>query len=159
MKTDKKYSNNLKNGILTSEMLYNCIYSVNKRAKNNRDGKNYYRYSQYYHSYLEKMNEYYNMKDYLLKKFLKPKLIHKQKIENYYGKSFLYFLFYEMPQGTFHSPINENEIKKYKNLEIEKISDDFYTFGENFEGLASVQFVKKVIKLAKEDKLKYIEEN
>lgn len=42
MKTDKKYSNNLKNGILTSEMLYNCIYSVNKRAKNNRDGKNYY---------------------------------------------------------------------------------------------------------------------
>lgn len=39
MKTDKKYSNNLKNGILTSEMLYNCIYSVNKRAKNNRDGK------------------------------------------------------------------------------------------------------------------------
>ena len=105
------------------------------------------------------MNEYYNMKDYLLKKFLKPKLIHKQKIENFYGKSFLYFLFYEMPQGTFHSPIDENEIKKYKNLEIEKISDDFYTYGENFEGLASVQFVKKVIKLAKEDKLKYIEEN
>ena len=82
MKTIKEYFDNLKKGILTSEMLYNCIYSVNKRAKNNRDGKNYYKYSRYYHSYLEKMNEYYNMKDYLLKKFLKPKLIHKQKIAN-----------------------------------------------------------------------------
>ena len=149
MKTSKEYSNNLKNGILTSEMLYDCIYSANKRAKNNRDGKNYYKYSRYYDSYLEKMNEYYNMKDYLLKKFLKPKLIHKQKIEN--------FLLYEMPQGTFHSPIDETEIKDYKDLEIERIDDDFYTYGEDFEELISVQFVKKVIKLVKENKLKYIE--
>jgi len=44
-------------------------------------------------------------------------------------------------------------------LEIEKISDDFYTYGEDFEELISVQFVKKVIKLAKENKLKYIEKN
>lgn len=102
MKTSKEFSNNLKNGILTSEMLYNCIYSVNKRAKNNRDGKNCYRYSQYYYNYLEKMNKYYDMKDYLLKKFLKPKLIHKQKIENYYGKSFLYFLLYEMQQNKIY---------------------------------------------------------
>ena len=53
-----------------------------------------------------------------LSEFLKPKLIHKQKIENYYGKSFLYFLLYEMPQGTFHSPIDETEIKDYKHLKI-----------------------------------------
>ena len=117
MKTSKEYFNNLKNGILTSEMLYDCIYSANKRAKNNRDGK------------------------------------------NYYGKSFLYFLLYEMPQGTFHSPIDETEIRDYKHLEIERIDDDFYTYGENFEELISVQFVKKVIKLAKENKLKYIEKN
>lgn len=59
----------------------------------------------------------------------------------------------------FIPPIDETEIRDYKHLEIERIDDDFYTYGENFEELISVQFVKKVIKLAKENKLKYIEKN
>ena len=37
MKTPKEYTQNLKNGIITAEMLSDCIFSCNKRAKNWRD--------------------------------------------------------------------------------------------------------------------------
>lgn len=33
MKTPKEYNDNIKNGIITSKMLTDCLYSVNKRAK------------------------------------------------------------------------------------------------------------------------------
>lgn len=81
MKTSAEYTKNLKNKIITSDMLYDSIFSLNKRAKNNRDMKNQYSWSRYYWSYANKMNEYYRQKDFLIKKFLKPKLIHKQKTE------------------------------------------------------------------------------
>lgn len=37
MKTPKKYTKNLESGIITKSMLSDCLYSVNKRAKNARD--------------------------------------------------------------------------------------------------------------------------
>ena len=52
-------------------MLYDSIFSLNKRAKNCRDKKNQYSWTKYYYGYFEKMNEYYNQKDFLIKKFLK----------------------------------------------------------------------------------------
>ena len=42
MKTSTEYTKNLKNKIITSDMLYDSIFSLNKRAKNNRDMKNQY---------------------------------------------------------------------------------------------------------------------
>lgn len=105
------------------------------------------------------MNEYYNQKDFLIKKFLKPKLIHKQKIESYYGEvKYLYFLYYEMSKGSFHSPITKEIIKKdYPDLKIERIDDDFYTQGKEIEELLSVQFVNKLIELVKTNDFEYKE--
>ena len=37
MKTPKEYQDNLKKKIITEEMLADCLYSVNKRAKNYRN--------------------------------------------------------------------------------------------------------------------------
>ena len=37
MKTPKEYRDNLLNHIITKQMLVDCLYSVNKRAKNYRD--------------------------------------------------------------------------------------------------------------------------
>lgn len=37
MRTPYEYTKNLKNGIITRDMLLDCLYSVNKRAKNFRD--------------------------------------------------------------------------------------------------------------------------
>jgi len=159
MKINKEYSKNLKNKIITSDMLYDSIFSLNKRAKNCRDKKNQYSWTKYYYGYFEKMNEYYNQKDFLIKKFLKPKLIHKQKIESYYSEiKYLYFLYYEMSKGSFHSPITKEIIKRdYPDLKIERIDDDFYTQGKEIEELLSVQFVNKLIELVKTNDFEYKE--
>lgn len=149
MKTSKEYQINLRNKIITENMLYDRLFSLNKRAKNCRDKKNEYWRSEYKWDYIERMDEYYRQKDFLLKSILKPTLIHKQTTYNYYGdRNILYFLFYEMPQGTFHLPIDEQYAKNGDHgLKIEKIQDDFYTHGKEIDGLLSVQFVKKVIDL------------
>lgn len=90
---------------------------------------------------------------------LKPSLIHKQISENWYGiKNTLYFLFFEMAQGTFHLPIDEQYVKNGNHgLKVERIQDDFYTQGKSIETLVSVQFVKKLIELVKTNEYKYIE--
>lgn len=46
MRTPKEYTDNLKKKIITENMLLDCLYSVNKRAKNYRDKEREYR--QYY---------------------------------------------------------------------------------------------------------------
>lgn len=88
MKTPKLYSDLLKKKQLTTEMIAECIYSVNKRAKNYRDKVKEYRKSTY-HPHLQdnidnaiaKKVEYYGMKEELLKPFA-PTVIHKQFVKN-----------------------------------------------------------------------------
>lgn len=84
MKTPKEYQDNLKNKIITEEMFSDCLYSVNKRAKNHRDkAKEYKRKYRFSHiaaeSQYDKMNEFYQLKDRFLK-YLEPTCIHKQWI-------------------------------------------------------------------------------
>ena len=187
MKTPKEYQNNLKNGIITEEMFTDCLYSVNKRAKNYRDKAQEYkwRYNRRYHvavdSQYDKMNEFYSLKDRLLK-YLKPKCIHKQFVgyetkrvysyqteyynqegknifweNSYYNrdegevyfydyetdvKKHLYFLYYELTNRSFHTPIKN---PKESDLEIIEINSDFTTYGEDPKYLLSPQFVRKVI--------------
>lgn len=44
MRTPKEYSENMKNSIITMEMLGDCLFSVNKRAKNCRDQERKFRF-------------------------------------------------------------------------------------------------------------------
>ncbi len=99
MKTPKSYNDNLKQKIITKDMLVDCLFSVNKRAKNCRDKeqeyRDFYRYTPYmrdkYHSvasYREKKNGYYEQKEKLLT-LVQPTCIHqedssrKRRIRNY----------------------------------------------------------------------------
>lgn len=70
MQTPKEWSENLKNSIITEEMLGAAAYSVNKRAKNCRDQKREYRhrYDKYHTAerYEAKEQEYYRQKEQLL---------------------------------------------------------------------------------------------
>lgn len=89
MKTPRIYSENLKQGIITEDMLADCLYSVNKRAKNYRDkawqyrqmSRAYRHYDKY--NYVEKAiskkEEYYKQKDKLLS-LLTPVCIHKELV-------------------------------------------------------------------------------
>ena len=69
-------------------MLNDVLYSFNKRAKNCRDQKNRYRNNYYtftyfdnYSNYEEKEQLFYKKKQDILEKLVKPKCLHKQKID------------------------------------------------------------------------------
>lgn len=66
MKTPPQYTKNLKNKIITEEMLINCLYSSNKRAKNYRDKISEYR--NYFRSNRFAYDKYGNIEKFNLKK-------------------------------------------------------------------------------------------
>lgn len=88
MRTPAKYNTLIKNGKITSQILGEVLYSINKRAKNWRDKKKEYkslRYDRYdnYEKALEQEQNYYRMKENILKK-LEPIAIHKEIIVSEY---------------------------------------------------------------------------
>lgn len=200
MKTPKHYTENLKNKLITTEMLSDCLYSVNKRAKNCRDQARshnrawFYGYAAgYENSYREKEEEYYLMKEKMLK-LLHPVCIHHEifgyerirtysyesKFEKRYERArregkvvwtnsyydydndmevyFFdvedrskpkerYYLFYELLDHSYHTPISKEDIYKYPNLEVVKLDENIITHGCDEKKLVSVQFVKKLLDL------------
>ena len=194
MKTPKNYTANIKNRIITGEMLSECLFSVNKRAKNCRDQERKYRSRRYdkydaEESYRAKKDEYYRQKDKLLS-ILQPVEIHMENqgferirvydyepeyeehmhefvYENsfwdseeeeriyfgdYYDESsplIRYYLYYELENHSFHSPIDETDLQKYQSLSVKDIGQ-LVTFGKEYTDLISTQFVKKVLALIEE---------
>lgn len=190
MRTPKDYTDNIKKGIITKEMLSDCLYSVNKRAKNCRDKERQYRSyrNDYYgneEKYREQKDAYYEQKDKMLA-LIMPDCIHAETIEvreriyNYeyeeYDKHYRnrdyfheggyydrdlhefvefidvmipdkkYYLFYDLGNHSFHTPIYQSDLEKYPSLKIEDI-DDLVTYGDEIRELISIQFVQKVLEL------------
>ena len=130
MKTPKEYTQNLKNGIITAEMLSDCIFSCNKRAKNWRDKEaqlhRYFAENRFatdnhdneFKAMMEK-DKYYGFKDELLR-LLKPVCIHVETRINY---------FY-LPEGK--EPWNPMAKKtghtRYLAYEYEEESKKYYLF-------------------------------
>ncbi len=197
MRTPKIYSDLIKNKEITNKIIAECIYSVNKRAKNYRDKIEDYKQAGFYRykennieNAKEQKEKYYSMKEDLLLNF-SPKLIHKQyagekrqrvysyqknyeKLYNekrndivwensYYDydrnkeveffdyslgeKKYLYFLYYEIGEYSFHTPISEERVEKNTQLKIKEIDENFQTHGADIVDLLSTQFVQKVIDL------------
>ena len=197
MKTPNLYKELINEKKITNEIIAECIYSVNKRAKNYRDKIKEYkngRSHQHLESNIEKaeeeMGKYYQLKEEFLK-VSTPTLIHKQFIgeekkrvysyeknyekllkektndifwkNSYYDydkdmeieffdyhlgtKKYLYFLYCEIGEYSFHSPVSEKIAESNTELEIQEIDENFKTHGSKIEGLLSMQFVKKVLEL------------
>lgn len=157
MKPNQVFLKNIKNGIITKEMLALAIYSVNKRAKNARDKAEEYHqegiccrewgiYNPYafLNASQAKSNKikYYDMKKKLLS-IVEPNYIHRVEVCD----SVKWFFVYEVSGYCFHSPIDE-ETALNSELKIVKI-EDFETTGKEIIGLMSVQFVRKIIELIK----------
>lgn len=205
MKTPKEYTQNLKDKKITKSMLEDCLFSVNKRAKNMRDKvreykrtirNNRYLYDRY--NYLEqyegKRDMYYKQKETLLT-VLKPVCIHKEfggysririydyeqeyiknrknfvwqncfldretgmevwfgDVEDKEHPKYRYYLYYELGEHSFHTPIDEKDINKY-DLDVIGI-DTLDTHGEDIHDLVSAQFVRKVIALIKTKNYEYV---
>ena len=197
MKTPKLYNDLINEKKITNEIIAECVYYVNKWAKNYRDKIKEYkngRSHQHLESNIEKaeeeMGKYYQLKEEFLKVFT-PNLIHKQFIgekkkrvysyeknyekllkektndifwkNSYYDydkdmeieffdyhlgtKKYLYFLYCEIGEYSFHSPVSEKIAESNTELEIQEIDENFKTHGSKNEGLLSMQFVKKVLEL------------
>ena len=197
MRTPKRYTDLIKNKKITNQIIAECIYSVNKRAKNYRDKIKDYKQGGFYkykedniENAKEQKEKYYSMKEDLLLNF-SPKLIHKkydgEKIQRVYSyqknytklynekindiikensyydydrnkevdffdyslgeKKHLYFLYYEIGEYSFHTPITEERAEKNTELEIKEIDENFQTHGADIVDLLSTQFVQKVIDL------------
>ena len=197
MRTPKKYNDLIKNKEITNKIIAECIYSVNKRAKNYRDKIKDYKQGGFYkykedniENAKEQKERYYSMKEDLLLNF-SPKLVHKQYVgekrqrvynyqknyeklynekrndivweNSYYDydrnkevdffdyslgeKKYLYFLYYEIGEYSFHTPITEERAEKNTELEIKEIDENFQTHGADIVDLLSTQFVQKVIDL------------
>ena len=55
----------------------------------------------------------------------------------------MYFLYYEFPRHSYHSPINEEDIEAYKSLKVVEL-EELVTYGENINELLPLQFCDKV---------------
>ena len=197
MRTPKRYTDLIKNKKITNQIIAECIYSVNKRAKNYRDKiedsnqAGFYKYKEINNEKAKEQKErYYSMKEDLLLNF-SPKLVHKQYVgekrqrvysyqknyeklynekrndivweNSYYDydrnkevdffdyslgeKKYLYFLYYEIGEYSFHTPITEERAEKNTQLEVKEIDENFQTHGADIVDLLSTQFVQKVIDL------------
>jgi hypothetical protein len=142
MKTPKEYNDNLKKSIITKVMLEDCLFSVNKRAKNCRDKeretRNYYKYSKYAYDkygteekYRDKKEEYYNQKEVLLS-VVTPNCIHietqmqRQRVydyqEEYATYNQLYNVIYE------NSYLDRDTYTEVYFYDVEIPVDKYYLF-------------------------------
>ena len=154
MTNSKKFKKLIDQKILTDDILGACIYGCNKRAKNYRDKlREYPRYSRYRGNCYEKIDLYYRMKDELLS-IVKPVAVHWQNQLDY-DESLItkYFFYYSVGSYSFHKPIEAKDVDpsllKYK-------LENFYTTGEDYRNLVSVQFCEKVLELIRSKDYTYL---
>lgn len=205
MRTPQSYNVNLKNGVVTTSMFEDVLYSYNKRAKNYRDQERKYcqlrHENRYWYDKYDNEAKAEEKKDILYKKksdilsFCSDHLvcIHKLSrtrrvriedteddfdkyleairlyekgeesdvvyMNSYYDRDYEdfvtfinviidepeYYLYYEFPNYSFHSPISDKELVKYQKLEVIEL-DDLTTYGKNINDLISLQFCDKVWK-------------
>lgn len=161
----KEYKEYLEQGIITKSMLLDCLYSVNKRAKNYRDEERKFRKvrmgSKHYRDVnnneekcREKKEYYYRQKKNLLT-VLKPDFIHKELLNN--GNT-QYYLYYDAEGHSFHTPISESEVEQYQNkyhMQI-LVVPQIKTYGHEVGGLVPADFCKQIEELVLSGEYQYI---
>lgn len=141
MRTPKIYTDNLKKGIITKEMLAECLFSVNKRAKNCRDKEATYRCRKYdnYNNeqkYRNEKEKYYNQKEVLLT-LLQPTCIHVEhatRKERVYDFEHDYYRCLEEERCIHYGKYFDREIHDYVEFVDIEIPDIrmylFYDLGK-----------------------------
>jgi hypothetical protein len=146
------------NHVITDEILGNCIYSCNKKAKNCRDMKRSSRRGSFKHQYYElEEKSFYQMKDSFLS-ILKPVCIHIEIHEpRWYDPDpeydYRYYELYSVGGFSFHHPIAREAIDP--NLPVVEL-DSLITTGRPANELLSTQFCTRVLNLIKSDQYTYI---
>lgn len=136
MKTPREYTKSLKNGIITKTMLSDCLYSVNKRAKNYRDRvreeRDYQRRCHYRCMYdnteslFEKEQGYYHMKEQMLA-YLTPTCIHREMQDHRIRISSCDFDSWKAYRKQYDKDLKNNRIV-YENSYLDYLTDEEVEF-------------------------------
>lgn len=140
MRTPKEYTKNVQNHIITAQMLSDCLYSCNKRAKNWRDKESYYRSMRYdtYHNEENARAEkeaYYYQKEKLLS-IVNPVCVHRETIqktwrERIYEYEDEYWMYKEQGEFVHENGYYDNEMHEYVefgDIEVSGEIQKFYIF-------------------------------
>lgn len=151
MRVPKEYLENIKNETITKPMLLDCLYSLNKRAKNIRDSIN----KEFDQKKLKELN---NIKDDLYCKkqfiliFFEPTAIHRV---NRNDKEYEEFIFYDLGKHSFHTPITSDSFyviqlrKQVKTIYLRKLK----TYGQDPKKLLPIDIIDQIIEILKKNKI------
>lgn len=162
MQIPTEYQENIQKNIITFDMLNDCLYSCNKKAKNYRDQRRKLQ-KLYDESELLFMEDelidtekkYYAIKKNLLQ-LLTPTCIHHETYnDSIDGKNHYYYLFYDLGDHSYHDPIEKSEINKYPNLKIIHLPNNIITKGKSVNLLLPDYFVNKVNDLVNSGNYKF----
>jgi len=179
--TEQNFIDNINNKILTEEMIALTVHSYSKRAKNYRaieyDLKEKEATEEEIELIVKQKKALYKRKAIVLSA-LQPIAIHMEnhvqakdemfKIfegkenntetifedENYYGCSIRYYLAYKANGHTFHTPIKDYELDKYKYRDIPIINvGNLYSKGEDdLDNLLPLKYCEMVYNMVKSKK-------
>lgn len=155
MEATREFRNNLKQGIITEDMIAACLFSLDKRAEEYRAKAN--EYKQRYNTptlydkfdnqgkYLQKERTCYEQKEKLLS-LLSPVCIHAEETES--GTN--YYLYYEIDSHPFNIPISESELAAHPVTGIKQI-DKLPDTSDELNDILSTRFVNAVLELIEKD--------
>ena len=131
MKTPKAYTDMVKKREITKDVMAQCIYSVNKRAKNSRDKiqeikeRRFYQYNhQNIETEREKKEMYYDYKETLLSAF-KPSVIHRQ----YVGDETIRVYSFEKEYKSLHKEKKEAIVHEGCYFDYDRVREvDFFDY-------------------------------
>ncbi len=129
MTTPKEYTKNLNAGIITPQMLSDCIYSVSARAKNYRNLEHACYRVAWKEGNRERKEHFYSLKEELLS-CTQPSCIHKEPVKKrvrYYSYEYAYYKISES-KGTLYDGFYYDRELGEEVYFIDTYKDDFKYF-------------------------------
>ena len=131
--------------IISRDMLNDCLYSINCRAKNIRDtlphNDNFKKYN--YKEKFKKIRQLYKYKHQLLR-FISPQGI---IINNTNNRTYIFFKIHE--NNSYLVPLKKRNLKKFFEYNAVPIMylNNLKTFGDDENNILSMQFINKFMQL------------
>ena len=143
MQTPHQYNQHLAAGIITEQMLSDCLLSLEARAEEYRFNELIYNKQSYSNAAGEKKNEYLSYMEELLS-IVNPTQIHYESG----GFTKGYYLYYEIADQTFHIPADVARLEQFGRLPVIDVVYIPVKHTEVDDTLSPV-FVKKVLELVR----------
>ena len=163
MEVKQQWLDHINKGFISAEVLGACIYTCNKRAKNERDIEYDLRAREQIHEanqHKKGKKAYYRTKMILLR-LVRPKCIHIVRHmtphDEYYYVDERYYLYYEIGSYSCHRPVPKENLPRYRYLPQIDVggmyiegADDTDLLPQDFVDMVAEQIEQKKLRLERE---------